>query len=208
MIQPPNLMPLRPVKGLFWAIFLGFFIFGTSPVKAEEDSVFRRFIGQNPAHAEIWGLEFPLSLRPQTQSDAVIITNQGINYFSGTRPDDRLSLSRRLGFAKAVWEPLSPEITQVKVVTLDIAQVLNYRPVPMLVFHLGLGVGLMDGLVILDTPTNYQARLEPFIPMEAGFSLRPFRGFQLGLKVAQSTFFRSRPVVSMTRMLLSFAFSY
>ncbi len=186
----------------------------SSPISASaqesgDGSIFRRFAQRrkSPKYRQTV-IEFPILLRPQTQSDAQIEKNLGINYIGALRPQNRLYLSRGFNLAKMEWKPKSPDIDRVRVKTFEMTQILNYNLSSLFVLNFGFGIGLMDGVILFNTSRNFETRLELFIPFHFGVGLRLGDTYQLGLKLAQSTFFKTGPVISVTRVLIGFGYNF
>ncbi len=181
----------------------------SSQETGKEENIFRRFAQERKVRKNWQALfELPVLLQPQSASDADIRKNLGLNYVSTFRPNSRWYFSRSIGFSRMEWAPKTPSIRVVKVRTFDITMVLNRLSGGWLVTSFGLGLGIMDGLVVFSGPDGFSERLEPFIPIQFGMAVRLGETIQLGLKISHFPFFRQKPAISTTRVLVGLGFNY
>ena len=175
----------------------------------DDRPIFRRFAMKREDPSDWQALfEIPFLLRPQSQADADIERNMGLNYVTSFRPDRKWYMSRSVGFARMEWVPKDSSVARVKVRTFDVTFIVNNLAGGWFVTSFGLGLGVMDGLVKFKDSRNFNERLELFIPIQFGLAIRLGDTLQLGLKISQSTFFRSNPPISTTRLLFGVGFNY
>ena len=176
---------------------------------AQDENIFNRFAEsrQRPKFRQIL-LEIPVALRPQTQPDAEILKNQGLNIVDSLRPQHRFFISRSIGLARMEWAPKLAEVERIKVKTFDISTIFNFNLQGPLLLHMGFGFGFMDGLVIFSDERKFETRLEFFIPLQVGISLALGEAFQVGVKFIHYNFFRTDPVISLGRALIGFGFNF
>ena len=213
----------QSMRGILFGFVLIFTVFGpklalgtpvmASPVveteASEEPSIFQRFaLRRDPPKFFQTVIDLPILLRPQTDPKAEILKNAGINWMSSFRPNDPIYSSQSLGIAILEWLPTDPSIAKVKVKTVEASILVNHRSATWLVTTFGFGLGLMDGLIYFNDERVFDPRLEPFIPFQIGWAARLGDSFQLGVKYQQFTFFRSQPVISLGRVLVSLGYSY
>lgn len=174
-----------------------------------DQPIFRRFaLTRKTSKIAQRLFEIPMSLHPQSDPDAEINKNLGFNYVSSGRPDNRWYISSSLGFSKMEWEPSDPNVDLVKLRTFDLTFLVNRLFGGWMVTSFGLGLGVMDGLVVFSQPGSFSERLEPFIPVHIGLGARLGSTLQLGLKVTHFPFFRQHPVIASTRILLGIGYNY
>lgn len=175
----------------------------------EEETIFRRFqLTRKVRKTEQKLFEIPVALHPQSDSDARIKKNFGFNYISSGRPDNRWYVSSSIGISKMEWEPSDPNINLVKLRTFDWSFLVNRLFSGWLVYSFGLGLGIMDGLIVYAEPGQFSERLEPFIPIHLGLGARLGDTVQVGLKLSHFPFFRQKPAIATTRLLFGIGFSY
>ena len=175
----------------------------------EESSIFQRFaLRRDPPKFFQTMIEVPVSLRPQTDPEAETTYNLGFNWVSGFRPLNRFYMTRSFGLAAMEWQPTDSAVEKVKVKTVDLSFQLNHRSTEWMVTTFGLGIGMMDGLIYFNDERVFDPRLEPFIPVHFGMALRMGETWQVGLKYSQFSFFRSRPLISLGRIMLGIGYNY
>lgn len=208
----PGLRALRYFAGALiaaMALAAGGVVLAQSGQDGQDETIFNRFAEsrRRPKFRQIL-LEIPVALRPQTQPDAEILKNQGLNIVDSLRPQHRFFISRSIGLARMEWAPKPAEVERVKVKTLDISTIFNFNLKGPLLLHMGFGLGFMDGLVIFSDERNFETRLEFFIPLQVGISLALGEAFQVGVKFVHYNFFRTDPVISLGRALIGFGFNF
>lgn len=175
----------------------------------KEETIFRRFQLSRKVPKTVQKLfEIPVALRPQSDSDAEIKKNFGINYVTSGRPDNRWYISSSVGISKMEWEPSDPNVDLVKLRTFDWSFLVNRLYSGWLVASFGLGLGIMDGFVQFSETGQFSERLEPFIPIHFGLAARLGGTLQVGLKLSHFPFFRQTPAIATTRLLVGIGFSY
>ena len=180
----------------------------TTDQEKKEETIFKRFSlsREQPKYWQSF-YEIPFAFHAQTDPDAEVEKNYGLNVISSFRPDGRFYISRQFGFTKALWEPTDPGIHRVNINAFDLSYLANQRMGDVLILGMGAGLGLMDGLVTFNDARNFQNRLEPFIPLHFFMGFR-MGDWQLGLKYSWFSFFRSDPMVSFSRLLVGFGYNY
>ncbi|MCZ6532740.1 MAG: hypothetical protein O7A08_07220 [SAR324 cluster bacterium] len=175
----------------------------------EDHNIFNRFVlrREEPKNWQAL-IEFPVFLRPQSQPNAKVIKNLGLNYVSTFRPQSRWYLSRSIGFARMEWIPDNTAVSRVKVRTFQTLILLNRLAAHWLVISFGIGLGIMDGLVEFKDRRVFNERLEPFVPFQFGLAARVGQTLQLGLKISHFPFFKTGPAISTTRVLLGIGYNY
>lgn len=173
----------------------------------ENNSIFQRFdSGREIPKTWQTMIEVPVQVTPQTTPDAHINVDEGVNLVTAYRPENRAYFSRSFGYANVGWAPKN-EIKTAQVVTLDMTEILNFRIAQTFVMSFGLGLGVMHGVVVKRDGT-FQARFEPFVPVQFGVALPIGRSFMIGAKVEQSSFFGQGPTISMSRVLAGIGYNY
>lgn len=173
-----------------------------------DQPIFQRFRTEMELpHTRQLLIELPVGVQPQTHRDADIVENAGLNINFATRPLSRIYVSQGFNFTKLEWQPAEPDLRTVRVLAFDVTQQLNVSIRRVFVFGVGVGLGLMDGVVI--KPGNdFQTRLEPYIPLHIFFGLPLGSGGIVGVKAAQSSFVGPGPVLSALRVLVGLGFNY
>lgn len=171
------------------------------------DGIFQRFSsGREVAKSWQAMLEFPVTARPQLDPGARIVANEGIDYVIAYRPESRIYFSRSFDYARLEWAPRN-EVKTAQVITLDVTEILNFSIARTFVMSFGLGLGVMHGVTV-ERGGGFQARFEPFLPVQFGLALPIGRSFMVGAKVVQSSFFGPGPVISVTRGLIGIGYNY
>lgn len=179
-----------------------------TPAPPSSGSIFQRFdSGREIPKTWQTTLELPVLAVPQVAPDARIVTDVGLNWVTAYRPESRYYFSRSFGFAKLEWAPKNNQVKTAQVITLDRTEIFNIRATNWLIVSFGLGLGLMHGLSV-EHDHEFQARFEPFIPVQVGLAVPIGRSFLFGIKVIQSSFFGPGPVLSVMRGLVGFGYNY
>jgi hypothetical protein len=172
----------------------------------EPDLIFKRFsTGREVPKTWQTMVELPMVAVPQTTPEARIVANEGVNLVIAYRPENRAYFSRSFGYARLEWAPEN-EVKTAQVVTLDVTEILNFRLTRGLVMSIGLGLGLMHGVIA--SRDGFQARFEPFIPLQLGFTVPIGGNFTLGVKAIQSSFFGPGPSLSVLRGVVGIGYNY
>jgi len=194
------------LSGVAWALLMAL---AAAPAAAQEAGrpMFDRF-GSARDIVFTWQrmVELPASIRPQTAPGAHIVANEGINYVVAFRPESRVYFSRSFGYARMQWQP-EDAVRSIHVIQFDVTEILNFLIARTFVLSFGVGLGVMDGLIVERTG-DYQTRLEPFLPVQVGAAALLGRRFILGVKIVQSSFFGPGPVASVTRGMIGFGYNY
>jgi hypothetical protein len=162
-------------------------------VRAQSDSgetpIFRRFTSP-PERSEtrLRLFEVPLRLRPQTDPQAKVTQDQGFGYTVAALPFNRVFASVGVNFARVRWTPTEPGFSSSEVRTLDVHQDLDFWLWRRLVLSLGLGLGIMDGLVV-KADGGFQHNLIPYIPVRIGLDVVLWQEVFVGLRVVAVPFF-------------------
>jgi hypothetical protein len=178
------------------------------PAQAQSsDGIFQRFNSGREV-AKTWQtlVEFPVLAEPQTTPNARIVANEGVNYVVAFRPENRIYGSNSYGYARLEWAPKN-EVKTAQVVTLDFTEILNFRVARAFIMSFGVGLGVMHGVTV-ERGGRFQARFEPFLPIQFGLAVPIGRSVLVEAKVIQSSFFGPGPVISVTRGLIGFGYNY
>lgn len=174
----------------------------------EQGSIFRRFSrGREGSFSRMVMLEFPVKLRPQTFADAEIVENVGIGYVISVFPERQVFTSIGLNWGRMEWRPTNPEYDFIDVKQFDITQSLNIWFWRTIVFNMGVGLGLMDALVVFSNG-RFEHEVLPYIPLQLGVSVPLSKSFWLGLRVTHSPWFGDAALSGNTRLLAGFGFSF
>ena len=173
----------------------------------EGSGIFQRFNSGREV-PKTWSqmIELPFLAVPQTTPDARIVANEGINLVTAYRPENRAFFSRSYGYAHLEWAP-SNAIKSSQVVTLDVVEILNFRLSRVFILNFGVGLGLLHGVSVKQNG-DFQARFEPFIPVQIGALVPLGRTFTFGVKLEQDTFLGNGPSLSVMRGLVGFGYNY
>lgn len=173
---------------------------------AEPDTIFKRFsTGREVPKTWQTMVELPVAAVPQTTPQARIVANEGVNVVIAYRPESRAYFSRSFGYARLEWAPEN-EVKTAQVVTLDVTEILNLRLTRGLAIGIGLGLGVMHGVIA--GQDGFQARFEPFIPLQLGFTVAVGENLVLGAKAVQSSFFGPGPSLSVLRGAVGIGYNY
>lgn len=168
------------------------------------DSIFgRKDTKKAQPPTEAWLLEFPVILRPQTSPDARLVENVGFNYVRAETTRSQSYNSIGFHWSRSKWEPTDPNWERVNVTQFDTNVSINTKIGQSGVFHLGLGLGLLDGLTT--TPgKGVHHTLELYVPLQTGYTFYLGERFLLGLRVLHTPDFSDGPVYGSTRVYLGF----
>jgi hypothetical protein len=173
-----------------------------------EAPIFNRFAAalERPASRQAL-VEVPIAIQVQGDPDARIRENVGVSYVVSHQPRNRVYVSTGFTYGRQEWEPSNPTLADVKVYQLDITQILNFRIRNAAVISVGLGLGIMDGIVLFGDG-RFKHRLEPYIPFQLGLGLPVGERFLVTLKLAESPFWGEGTVISHTRALIGLGYDY
>lgn len=177
--------------------------------EADEEHIFRRFAQKpDPQKNDQLRLELPFFLSPQAEADAEIIVNEGFNLVFSTRPEGRFFFSQSLGYATTQWNPTRSDISLIEVTALDYSVIVNSVYRSLFVTSFGIGIGLMDGLLVYTDARNFETRLELFFPVQFGVALRVGESLEAGLKISYFPFFPASPMVSLGRLMVGLGYNF
>ncbi|MBI3994139.1 MAG: hypothetical protein HY342_12765 [Candidatus Lambdaproteobacteria bacterium] len=173
-----------------------------------ETSIFQRFaIDRDPPRNWQALLEYPLQLRPNSNPDADMVENTGLNYVVSFAPHNRVYVSRAYHFARMEWQPEEPGIAKEQAIEFGVSDFVNFRVRNWLVFSMGLGLAVMDGTIVF-RDGDFQNRLEPFIPLHLALIFPLTARLALSVKLSQSSYFGPGPGLSVTRLLAGIGYNY
>lgn len=173
-----------------------------------EDTIFRRFLAQPKSTATRMAMfEVPVALRPQTDSQAEIEENLGLNYVVSIRPRNRVFSSIGFNLGRMEWIPSAPEIASADVKQFDVTQNFNFWIQRALIIHFGIGLGLLDSLVVFAN-RDIEHNVVPYIPVQAGLAVPLGQTLFVGIRIVHTPFFGDGPVVGTTRLLAGAGFTY
>lgn len=176
--------------------------------REKDDSIFRRFSEKREHISNRFRLfEVPVAIRPQTNADAEIQENLGFGYVQGFFPRNPIFISFGISAARLEWLPEDPEITSVNVKQFDLTQSLNFRIKRLFVLSFGLGLGIMDGLVLYPDGT-FDHQLLPYIPVQFGAVVPMGDTLLLSLRAVHTPFFGSGDVIGHSRVVLGLGYYY
>lgn len=176
--------------------------------QGQDDSIFNRFAEgvETPARRQRM-LEVPVALRLQTFREVDVERNAGLGYVWGIRPTDRIYVSYSLSIAQQRWSPKEGDIDRAESTQLEAVQHLNFWMGRAAVFSFGLGLGLMDGLVVFDD-NDFITRYEPYIPVQLGLVVPVGDTVVTSLRASVSPFWGRGPVLSHGRLLFGLGYNY
>lgn len=181
-------------------------------VWAQSDSgnapIFRRFTSP-PSRSEtrMRMLEVPVRVRPQGDPQADVGQDQGIGYTVAALPFNSVFSSVGVDFARLRWAPTDPRAASVEVKTLDGHQDVNFWLWRRFVFSFGLGLGVMDSLVI-EPNGGFEHHLLPYIPVRFGLDVALYDKIFVGARLAITPFFSSGFEAGHARLLVSLGWAY
>jgi len=172
------------------------------------DTIFRRFSEQREHVSNRFRLfEVPVAIRPQTNGDADIEENLGFGYVTGIYPRNTIFASFGFHLARIEWRPKDPEIESVEIKQFDVIQSLNFRIKRLFTLSFGVGIGLMDGLVLY-SDGKFAHELLPYIPVQMGVLFSLGDTLVLGLRAVQTPYFGEGDVIGHGRLMLGLGFYY
>ncbi len=151
--------------------------------------------------------EVPVALRPQTDSQAEIKENVGINYVLSILPRNRIFGSLGFNLGRMEWIPSAPEIASADVKQFDVTQNFNFWIQRVLIIHFGIGLGLLDSLVVFAN-RDIEHNVVPYIPLQVGLAVPLGQTMILGIRIVTTPFFGDGPVVGTTRLLAGAGFTF
>lgn len=174
----------------------------------DDASIFRRF-STPPQRSDrrLRFIEVPLALRPQTDPGAEASENIGFGYTVGFQPFNRAFSSVGFHFARMEWRPSDPAIASVDVKQIDLSQSLNFWVGRTVFFSVGLGLGLLDSLVVNQDGT-FEHNVVPYLPLRTGATVVLGNSVFVGLTVASTPFFGTGPVAGQSRLSLGLGWTY
>ena len=180
---------------------------GQGPASGAEGPIFQRFAAGRDA-SKTWQtmFEVPVALIPQTEPDAHIVANEGLNWVTAYQPLNRIYFGRSIGYARMVWQP-GGRLDTTELVQWDWTEIVNIAVEPWWIVSIGAGVGFMDGLIFYKSG-SFKHRLEVFLPVQVGTGLRLGKTWFAGAKLLQSSYFGPGPVASAARVLVGVGYNY
>ncbi len=173
-----------------------------------DQPIFRRFSEEPETPGSRMGIfEIPVYLRPQTNSDADIVENIGINYVRSFFPGSLIFTSLGFNFARMKWRPKNPSIESEEVKQFDIILSYNAWIKRSMIVSMGAGLGLMDGLVI-NSDGSFHHNLVPYIPLRLGWILPIGSDLRISLGWAHTPYLGSGPVLGNSRLFAGVGFVY
>lgn len=179
-----------------------------APVSPDQEPIFRRFVAA-PTRQErrLRIFELPVALRPQTDPLAEASEHTGLGYEVGFRPFDRIYSSLGANWARMAWRPSDPTLAAAEVKQFDVYQSLNFHAGRHVVIGLGLGLGVLDSLVVT-TDGRFAHHVVPYVPVRLGVGTIIGDSVWLGLRVVATPFFGGGPTVGQSRLLLGLGWTY
>ena len=210
-IHPGRRLRLHPLTRCI--VLLG--LIGVLPVtlalaqnSSQDQSIFRRFSDEPETPGSRMGIyEIPVYLRPQTNPDAEIVENLGLNYVRSFFPGSIIFTSLGFNFARMAWRPDNPAIQTEEVKQFDLTFAYNIWIKRSMIVSLGAGLGLMDGLVV-NSDGSFHHNLVPYIPMQLGWILPLGGDLRVSLRWVHAPYIGSGPVLGNTRLLAGLGFVY
>ncbi len=191
--------------GLFWVLPMTQALAQDS---SQDRSIFRRFSEEPKTPGFRMGIfEIPVYLRPQTNPNAEIVENIGINYVRSFFPGSLIFTSLGFNFARMEWRPENPAIESEEVKQFDITLTYNAWIKRSMIVSMGAGLGLMDGLVI-NSDGSFNHSLVPYIPLQLGWILPIGSDLRISLRWAHTPYLGSGPVLGNSRILAGVGFVY
>lgn len=173
-----------------------------------DESIFRRFTTPpRRSEARLRIFEIPAAVRPQTDSQAEVHENLGIGYTVAVLPFNRAFASVGFDFTRIAWTPTNPEVISATVRQLAVHQNLNFWLGRTFIVGVGLGLGVMDGLVVKRDGT-FEHNLVPYIPVRLGLGLMIRDRVYVGLRAVAVPFFGEGHEVGQSRLLVGFGWAY
>ncbi len=157
--------------------------------------------------------EIPYRLRPQTRSNASVVSHRGLSYTHGFFPERKIFSSITLNYARHQHRPQEslnrpPHANDPKVLSsvrtrhADLVYNLHYQPKAQWIsWYFGLGLGVFAGVVQYENG-HFESRFEPYPALQMGLLLR-VQSAILGLRVHQSSFIFGEGVVQSNQRLLA-----
>lgn len=191
--------------GLFWALPA---TLAPAQDSSQDRSIFRRFSEEPETPGYRMGIfEIPVYLRPQTNPNADIVENIGINYVRSFFPGSLIFTSLGFNFARMEWRPENPAIESEEVKQFDITLAYNAWIKRSMIVSVGAGLGLMDGLVI-NSDGSFHHSLVPYIPLQLGWILPIGSDLRVSLRWAHTPYLGSGPVLGNSRIFAGVGFVY
>ena len=173
-----------------------------------DQPIFRRFsTPPRRSEARLRIFEIPVAVRPQTDAQADVFENLGIGYTVASLPFNRVFASVGFDFARMSWTPTNPEILSAKVREFEVHQNLNFWLWRTVIVSFGLGLGVMDGLVVKQDG-KFEHNLVPYIPVRLGLGYMIADKVYVGLRAVAVPFFGDGHEVGQSRLLLGFGWAY
>ena len=200
-------MPTLLYRALICLIFLS-----ASPAGAfasgHDGNIFQRYAaGNNLTRSQQILVEVPTALRPQTDPDAEIRENLGVNYVYSEWPAKKSYGSLGFSLARSKWNPSDPNLQVAEISQMDIFASINIRTFSWLYINWGFGLGLLDGIVTR-TDGTFSHALVPYIPFHLG-AVAPVTSFlSFSYRTVYTPFIGDGPVVGTARTWLGIGYNY
>jgi hypothetical protein len=174
----------------------------------DDTPIFRRFAApQRPTSTRLTVLEVPVTLRPQTDADAPVDENLGLGYELGVQPGNRLFGSVAFTLGRMEWRPSDPAVVSAEVKQFDVSQSLNFRAGRRVLIGVGLGLGVLDSLVVR-ADGSFEHNVVPYVPFRLGLGLFLGDSLLVSLRLAVTPFFAEGHAVGQSRVLLGLGWTH
>lgn len=173
-----------------------------------DEPIFRRFsTPPRRSDSRLRLFEVPVALRPQTDADAEIEENVGLGYEIGFQPFNRAFASAGISIGRQEWRPTHPGVALVETKQMDLYQALNFWLGRTFIASVGLGLGVLDSLVLRENGT-FEHNVVPTLPFRLGLGVVLGDKFFVTLRGVATPFLTEGYVAGHSRLLLGFGWSY